>query len=146
MKLLGAFAFAFALACNQSVPAGTEPITVYVVDAVSGASLCKADVTLNGSEMAAGGGTALGCYFVPTIQLSVGEAYTLSVSNDGYVSQTETGTIQSGGANVVVQLVPTNEIDGGTDAGDASTTDASDASSTDASDASNADASDASGD
>jgi hypothetical protein len=130
---------ASSLACQQSVPAGIEPITVYVVDAVSGAALCTADVTINQTPMTAGGGNAIGCYFVPSTTLSAGQAYTLGVSQTGYVSQTETGTIAADGSTVLVQLVPTDGDDGGSDATVDAPSEASiDASSSDASDASDA--------
>ncbi len=140
MRCFFALAFFSVVACQSSVPAGIEPITVYVVDAVSGAALCKADVTINQTAMAPGGGNALGCYFVPTITLSAGEAFTLDVSQDGYVSQIENGTIASDGSNVVVQLVPTDAGDSGitdaaTDASDASVNDASSDAGPDATDA-----------
>jgi hypothetical protein len=117
MKLVGSLVFALALfACNDSVPPGIEPITVYVVDALSGAYLCKANVTLNGDALTPGGGNQIGCYFVPGFTLTVGEAYTLVASQDGYVAQTQMGTIQTDGSNVIVQLVPTSAPDASTDA------------------------------
>ncbi|HEX4512295.1 MAG TPA: hypothetical protein VH054_02130 [Polyangiaceae bacterium] len=117
MTLVRSLAFALALvACNDGVPAGIEPITVYVVDAVSGAYLCKANVTLNGTALTPGGGNQIGCYFVPSFTLDVGEAYTLMASQDGYVAQTQMGTIQTDGSNVIVQLVPTSAPDASTDA------------------------------
>ena len=91
-------------ACGDSIPAGAEPITVYVVDVATNASLCNASVTINGSAMSPGGGGQDGCYFVPTFAMSEGEAYTLSVSDDGYAPQSESGTIDPGGSSVVVQL------------------------------------------
>ncbi len=141
MKLIGSFALTLALvACNDSVPPGIEPITVYVVDALSGASLCKANVTLNGTALTPGGGTQVGCYFVPSFSLDVGAAYTLVASEDGYISQTQMGTIEQDGSNVIVQLVPTNPPDASTDASVDATNDAtsdapSDVSTTDAGDA-----------
>ena len=119
MKLLLVLSLALA-ACNDAVPPGIEPIKVTVVDAVSGAYLCNADVTLNGQALSQGGGNTVGCYFVPSFALDVGESYSLAVSNDGYAPQTQTGTMGSDGSAVLVQLVPTSAADASVEAGDAS--------------------------
>ena len=129
MRALVFLPLLFVAACQNSVPPGVEPMTLYVIDAVSGASLCTADATLNGAPMAAGGGQSVGCYFVPATTLAPGTAFTLVVSDDGYAPQTQMGTIPSDGLTVVVQLVPLD--DGG--APDASTDASTDASSADSS-------------
>jgi len=135
MKQFGVICFAFALAaCNDSIPAGIEPITVYVVDAISGASLCNADVTLNGTPLVGGGGNTIGCYYVPTFTMNVGDAYSLTVSQSGYVSQTQTGKIAADGSSLLVQLAPTSvPVDASVDAAPDATS--NDASSSDAADA-----------
>jgi hypothetical protein len=128
MRMLHVMALAASLgvACNNSTPPGVVPLVVYVVDAISGAPLCTATVTVNQVPMKPGGESPA-CYFTPGSDLPVGEMVTITVSDTNYTPTTETTKIQSTGLTVTVQLVPL-DVDGGTDA----STDASDASSMDA--------------
>ncbi len=100
---------------------------MYVVDAVSGAPLCSATVTVDGVPMTPGGETP-SCYFTPSQKLSVGQTVSITVSDPPkYTSTTESDVINQMGNTVIVQLAPL-EVDAGSDAStDASSDGATDA-------------------